>query len=68
MAQAVVKTRNGDRIALGNFDGMRWTITHSGGGAHADFNGYTVVGVARTTALGAVLDAATVTAYEALEV
>jgi hypothetical protein len=68
MAQAVVKDRNGNYIALGDFDGMRWTITHAGGGAHGDFNGYTVVGVARTNALGAILDSATTTAYTALEV
>jgi hypothetical protein len=68
MAQAVIKTRNGEYISLGEFDGMRWTVTAATGGAHSDFTGYTVVGVARTNRLGLVLDATTITAFEAVEV
>ena len=62
-AQAVVKTRNGDYLALGNRAGLNWSITSDTGGAANDANGYTVVGVAQENTLAPYLDAATVTAF-----
>ena len=59
-AHAVVLTRNGDYIALGVTEGCNWTIVSSTGAAKADFNGYTVTGIAQENKLAPYLDSATV--------
>lgn len=65
-AQAVVRDRNGVHHALGISEGLNWSINSQTGGAKTDLNGYTVTGVAQEGALSPKLDAATVTALEAL--
>ena len=66
--QAVVKDRNGVYHALAIDDGMDFTIVQGTGGAKTDLNGYTNTGVATTGTLSPKLDAATITAFEALVV
>lgn len=65
-AQAVVKTRNGDYLAIGITDGIDWTITGSTGGAKTDPSGYTIVGTAVESKLAPHLDTATIAALLAL--
>ena len=67
-AQAVVKDRNGNYKALGLRKGMDWTVTASTGSAMGDLSGYTIVGTAQESKLAPTLDAATITAFEAVTV
>ena len=67
-AQAVIKTRNGDYIALGVTEGMDWSVTATTGGAPTDLVGYTITGVAIEPVLAPFLDAATQTAFLAVTV
>lgn len=64
--QAVVVDRNGNYIALGLDDGIDFTVVSSTGGAKTDLNGYTLTGVSTTGELAPHLDAATITAFEAV--
>lgn len=66
--QAVVVDRNGNYIALGLDDGIDFTIVASSGGAKSDGNLYTLTGVSTTKDLAPLLDAATITAFEAVVV
>lgn len=63
---AVVKDRNGVYHAIGIDDGIDFTIDSATGGAKTDLNGYTLTGVSTTGSLSPKLDAATITALEAL--
>lgn len=63
---AVVKDRNAVYHAIGIDDGIDFTIEATTGGAKTDLNGYTLTGVSTTGALSPKLDAATITALEAL--
>jgi hypothetical protein len=65
-AQCVVKDRNGVYHALGISEGLNWSINAQTGGNYTDLNGYTVTGVATEGALSPKLDAATITALDAL--
>ena len=65
-AQAVIKTRNGDYLALGLRAGMVWTIESVTGGAAGDLNGYNVTGTSTENKLAPYLDSTTVTAFLAL--
>ena len=47
---------------------MDWTVTASTGGAMGDLSGYTIVGTAQESKLAPTLDAATITAFEAVTV
>ena len=67
-AQAVVKDRNGNYVALGVTEGMDWNITASTGGAKTDLSGFTLVGTAVESEFAPFLDSATVTAFEAVTV
>jgi len=67
-SQAVVVDRNGNHLAIGIDDGIDWTVEANSGGAKADGSIYTLTGVATTNALAPILDAATVTAFEAIVV
>jgi hypothetical protein len=62
-AQAVIKTRNGDYLALGLRAGMNWTIESATGGATGDLNGYTVTGTSQENKLSPYLDSTTVTSF-----
>ena len=64
--QAVVVDRNGNFIALGLDDGIDFTIVASSGGAKSDGNLYTLTGVSTTKDLAPLLDASTITAFEAV--
>ncbi len=64
--QAVVKDRNGVYHCLGLDDGMDFQIDQVTGGAKTDFNGYTLTGIATTSALSPKLDASTITAFLAI--
>ena len=65
-AQAVIKTRNGDYLALGLRAGMNWTIESATGGGAGDLTGYTVTGTCQENKLAPYLDATTITAFLAL--
>jgi hypothetical protein len=62
-AQAVVKTRNGDYLAIGLRAGMTWTIASNTGGAPGDPTGYTVTGASFENKLAPYLDPTTITAF-----
>jgi len=66
--QAVMVDRNGNHYAVGIDDFIDWTVVPNTGGAKADLNGYTLTGLATVKDLAPILDAATVTALEALVV
>ena len=65
-AQAVIKDRNGVYHALGISEGLNWSVNAQTGGNYTDLNGYTITGTATEGSLSPKLDAATVTALEAL--
>mgnify|MGYP000017308914 FL=1 len=65
-AQAVIRDRNGVYHALGISEGLNWSINAQTGGAYTDLNGYTVTGTSTEGSLSPKLDAATITALEAL--
>jgi len=65
-AQAVIKDRNGIYHALGYSEGLNWSVNSQTGGNYTDLNGYTVTGTATEGSLSPKLDAATITAFEAL--
>ena len=65
-SQCVVKDRNGNYLALGITEGMDWNITGSTGGAKTDLSGFTLVGTSVESKFAPYLDAATITAFEAL--
>lgn len=64
--QAAIKDRNGIYHLIGLDDGIDFQIQEVTGGAKGDLNGYNLTGVATMGALGPKMDAATVTAFEAL--
>ena len=64
--QAVIKDRNGVYHAVALTEGIDFTVEATTGGAHADFNGYTVTGVSMEVDLSPKLDASTITAFLAL--
>ena len=65
---AVVKDRNGVYHSVGMDDGIDFTVEQNTGGVKSDFNGYTLTGISTTGSLSPKLDAATITAFEALVV
>tara|TARA_R110000823_G_scaffold52469_3_gene129795 strand:+ start:520 stop:1038 length:519 start_codon:yes stop_codon:yes gene_type:complete len=67
-SQAVLKDNNGVYHALGlnGKDGMTWSNVASTGGARTDFNGYTITATSQTNGESPKLDAAMITAFEAL--
>jgi len=64
--QAVIKTRNGDYHAVGVTDGIDFTIDQTTGATQAEFNGYTLTGVAIESEYSAILDTATTSAFLAI--
>jgi len=64
--QAVVVDRNGNHHALGLDDGIDFTVVGSTGGAKTDGNMYTLTGISTVSDLAPILDASTVTAFEAI--
>ena len=66
--QAVVLDRNGVAHALGITDGIDFTVDQATGGVKTDLNGYTLTGVSTEGGLSPKLDAATLTALQALVV
>ncbi|GAG67699.1 unnamed protein product, partial [marine sediment metagenome] len=60
--------RNGVPHALGITDGIDFTIDQATGGVKTDLNGYTLTGVSTEGGLSPKLDAATLTALQALVV
>ena len=65
---AVVADRNGVYHAIGIDDGIDFNVNAQTGGAKTDLNGYTLVGTSTVGDLSPKLDAATITAFEALVV
>lgn len=63
---AVVVDRNDVYHAIGIDDGIDFNINAQSGGAKTDLNGYTITGVSTTKEISPKLDAATITAFEAL--
>lgn len=64
--QAVIRDRNGVYHALGISEGIDFTVDSATGGAKTDANGFTLTGTSIEVALSPKLDAATITAFEAL--
>ena len=64
--QAVVLDRNGIAHALGITDGIDFTVDSATGGVKTDLNGFTLTGVSTEGNLSPKLDAATLTAFQAL--
>jgi hypothetical protein len=62
-SQGVLKTRNGDYLALGLRAGMNWSVESTTGGGAGDLTGYTVIGTAQENKLAPYLDPTTITAF-----
>lgn len=64
--RVVVKSKTGNYHIVGLNEGVDFTVATATGGAKADFNGYTLTGVAMESELAPIMNDATVTAFLAL--
>ena len=64
--QAVVLTRDGQYLLVGQTDGIDFTIDTTTGTTQAEFSGYTLTGVSIESAIAPALDSATTSAFLAV--
>ena len=61
---AIIKDNNGNYQLVGDTDGMNFNVDSTTGTVHAEFNGYTLTGIALENKFAPFLDAATITAFD----
>ena len=61
---AIIKTNDGQYHLVGDTDGMMFNVNATTGTVHAEFNGYTLTGVALENKFSPILDESTITAFE----